>query len=46
MGDFYSAPDMEAEFCDYRVCAFVCLSVQDHSFGTTRPILTVILSHV
>ena len=39
MGDFYSAPDMEAEFCDYRVCAFVCLSVQDHS-------LTVILSHV
>jgi len=38
--DYYSAPDRGAEYCDERVCLCVCLSVRDHVFGTTRPILT------
>jgi len=36
--NFYSAPDRGAEYCDERV--YVCLSVRDHIFETTRPIFT------
>ena len=35
-------PDRESEYCDERVslsaCVVVCLFVNDHIFGTTRPI--------
>ena len=35
-------PDREAEYCDelvcLSVCVVVCLFVNDHIFGTTRPI--------
>ena len=42
----YSAPDRQAEYCDERVCLFVCVFVRDHIFGTTRPIFTKIFVHV
>ena len=39
-----------AEYCDERVCLsvclYVCLSVQDHISGTTRPIFTKCFVHV
>ena len=33
-------PYRGAQYCDEHVCLFVCLSVRDHIFGTTRPIFT------
>ena len=48
MGYLYLYPDGGAEYCDEPVClsACLCLSVCDHIFGTTRPILTTFFKHV